>query len=112
MSVPGTLPSQTLLDAKSLFEELRDKVRTLLKERNKGKRRINIEKCTGKSPSAQRHFWSYVTNKVKKSTVITCVQNEASGNVTYNPDDILCETELFLKSLFSGDFGHNGLSHH
>ena len=106
LSVPGTLPSQMLLEAKSLFEEQRDKVKTLLKERNKGIRRINIEKCSGGSPGAQRHFWSYVTNKVKKSSVITCVQSDVTGNVIFNQDDILCEAELYLKSLFSGDFDH------
>ena len=106
MSVPGTLPSQILLEAKSLFEEQREKVRSLLKERNKSVRRINIAKCTGRSPGAQRRFWSFVTNKVKKNSVITCVRNEVTGSVHYKQDDVLLETELHLKSLFSGDFDH------
>ena len=106
MSVPGAAPTQTLLEAKRLFEDQRDKVKNLLRERNKGIRRINIEKCNGKSPSAQRHFWSFVTNKVKKNSVITCVQNEVTGNVHYNQDAILLETELHLKNVFNGDFDH------
>ena len=106
MSVPGTLPSQSLLEAKELFEEQREKVKILLKERNKGVRRLNIEKCSGSSPGAQRRFWSFVTNKVKKSSVINRVQNEVTGFVHSNQDDILLETELFLKSLFNGEFDH------
>ena len=106
ISVPGTLPSQTLLLAKELFESQRDKVKDLIKVRNKGIRRLNIQKCLGKSISAQRHFWSFVSNKVKKNSVITRVQNERTGEVISNPDDVLLEAELFLKSLFLGDFEH------
>jgi hypothetical protein len=105
-SVPDSPPSQTLLLAKEVFETQRDKVKNLLKQRNKGIRRLNIEKCMGKSPSAQRHFWSFVNNKVKKNSDISCVQSERTGEVKCNPDDILLETELFLKSLFLGDFEH------
>ena len=105
-SVPGTLPSQTLLDAWTLFQAQRDKVRQLLREKNKSQRRLNIQKCMGKSPAAQRHFWSYVTNKVKKSSEITRIQNEVTGEVKSNTDDVLLETELYLKSLFLGDFEH------
>ena len=103
-SVPGTLPSQTLVLAEAVFEEQRDKVRLMLKERNRVIRRVNIEKCSGGTPSAQRHFWSFVNNKVKKKSTISCVQNEASGSVKYNPDDILLEAELYLKTLFYGEF--------
>ena len=103
-SVPGTPPSQTLLLAKELFETQREKVKGLLRERNKGVRRLNIQKCMGKSTSAQRHFWSFVNNKVKKNSDITCVQNERTGDVKCNPDDVLHEAELYLKSLFMGAF--------
>ena len=105
-SVPGTPPTQTLLLAKNLFETQRDKVKDLLRERNKGIRRLNIQKCMGKSPSAQRNFWSFVTNKVKKDSQISCVKNERTGEIKSNPDDVLLETELYLKSLFMGDFEH------
>ena len=105
-SVPDVAPTQTLIEARKLFEDQRDKVKNLLRERNKCIRRINIEKCKGKSPSAQRHFWSFVTNKVKKNSVITCVQNEVTGGVHYNQDAILRETELHLKNVFNGDFDH------
>ena len=106
LSVPGTPPSQVLLLAKELFETQRDKVKDLLRERNRGIRRLNIQKCMGKSPSAQRHFWSFVNNKVKKDSEISCVQNERTGEVIYNQDDVLLESELYLKSLFMGDFEH------
>ena len=104
VSVPGTPPSQVLVLAKELFENQREKVKLLLRERNKRIRRVNIEKCSGGTPAAQRHFWSFVTNKVKKNSAITCVQNEVSGSVKYNPDDIMLETEVFLKNLFKGQF--------
>ena len=53
---------------------------------------------------ADQHFWSFVSNKVKKSCDIRAVRIEASGVIKCNPDDILEETTLFLKKLFQGDF--------
>ena len=68
------------------------------------KRKLNIEKCSGNSPSARKHFWSFVSNKVKKSSEIRAVRNDASGVIKCNPDDILEEATMFLKKLFQGDF--------
>ena len=105
-SVPGSLPTYTLLTAKDLFESQCEKVKLLLKERNKSIRRINIESCTGGSPTAQRRFWSFVTNKVKKKSDINCVQSEVDGSLKYNQDSIILEIEQFLKTLFEGEFDH------
>ena len=76
LSIPDTVPSQTLILAKTLFESQKDKVKDLLNQFNRAARRLNIEKCTGKSPAAQRHFWSFVTNKTKQNSDITSVRDE------------------------------------
>ena len=103
-SVPGTLPSQLLKDAEQLLENQKNLVSGLLSDFNLSKRKLNIEKCKGNSPAARKHFWSFVSNKVKKSSDISAVRNEASGVIKCNPDDILEEATLFLKKLFQGDF--------
>ena len=103
-SVPGTPPSQLLLDAEEVFENQKDYVSGLLSDFMQSKRKLNIEKCKGNSPSARKHFWSFVSNKVKKSSDIRAVRSETSGVIKCNPDDILEESTLFLKKLFQGEF--------
>ena len=103
-SVPGTPPSQLLKDAEEVFEDQKGHVSGLLSNYMQSKRKLNIEKCKGNSPSARKHFWSFVSKKVKKSSDIRAVRNETSGVVKCNPDDILEEATLFLKKLFQGDF--------
>ena len=103
-SVPGAVPSQLLKDAEELLEEQKNHVRGLLSDYKHSKRKLNVEKCKGNSPSARKHFWSFVSNKVKKSSDIRAVRNEASGMIKCNPDEILEESTLFLKKLFQGDF--------
>ena len=91
-----------------------EKVKLLLKERNKSIRRINIESCTGGSPSAQRRFWSFVNNKVKKKSGINCVQSEASDNASSNGgtmDNVNTEaptlsTDAYIQSSDRGPAGN------
>ena len=103
-SVPGTPPSQLLKDAEKVFENQKDQVSALLSDYMQSKRKLNIDKCHGNSPSARKNFWSFVSKKVKKSSELRAVRNEASGVIKCNPDDILEEATSYLKKLFQGDF--------
>ena len=106
LSIPDAVPSQTLILAKTLFESQKEQVKELLTQINRVARRLNIEKCTGKSPAAKRYFWAFVTNKTKMKSDITSVLDEATGIIKSNPHDVLMETELHLKRLFEGEFDH------
>ena len=60
----------------------------------------------GKSSSALHQTLSFMTIKVKKNSVITCIHNAVTGSVHYNPNNILLKTELHSKAFSYGDFDH------
>ena len=103
-SVPVMQPTQLLKEAEKLFQDQKDHVSALISNYLSSKRKLNAEKCKGNSPAARKKFWSFVSNKVKKSSDLRAVRNEASGMIKCNPDDVLEEATLFLKNLFHGDF--------
>ena len=102
-SIPSMPPSQLLKDAEKVFQDQKDYVSALICSHMQSKRKVNIDKCTGNSPSARKNFWSFVSNKVKKSSDLRAVRNETSGVIKCNPDDILEEVTAFLKKLFQGE---------
>jgi exonuclease III len=103
-SIPDSDPSQTLVQAARLLDLQRVRVKTLLTAHNKSLRKINIDKCTGGGRQAVSNFWSFVTNREKKSTDIKCLLNERSGVLKCSPDEIADEAAGFLKTLFEGSY--------
>ena len=103
-SVPDAKASETLNSASSRLLNQRDKVLTLLAAHNKCKRKVNIQSCIGNSKKAIQNFWSYVTDKEKKTSSINSVFNEKSGVLKCSSEDILLETVMYVKDLFHGKF--------
>ena len=91
-------------DAEKLLSDQKVKVNDLLAEFNKSKRKMNIEKCMGNSKSSIRNFWSFLSDKSIKSAVISMIVDENTGAVKSSPDEMVVETEIYLKSLFKGSF--------
>ena len=103
-SVPNAKASETLNNALSLLMDQRDKVLTLLAAHNKSIRKTNIQSCIGNNKKAIQNFWSYVSDKEKKSSTINSVLNEKSGVLKCSSEDILLETVMYVKDLFQGSF--------
>lgn len=95
---------QGFKDAEKLLNDQKVKVNDLLAEFNKSKRKKNIEKCIGNNKSSIRKFWSFLSDKHTKSAIISMVVDEKSGAVKSSPDEVVVETENYIKSLFSGSF--------
>ena len=95
---------QGFKDAEKLLSDHKVKVNDLLAEFNKSKRKMNIDKCMGNSKSSIRHFWSFLSDKHTKSAVISMLVDEKSGAVKSSPDEVVVETENFIKTLFKGSF--------
>ena len=96
--------------AEKLFKDQSVKLNDLLSEFNKTHRKLNIEKCMGNSKSSIRHFWSFLSDKKTKSAIISMVVDDQTGAVKTSPDEIVIETENYIKSLFNGSYTPPGKS--
>ena len=94
----------TFNEATELLNEHRKKVDKLFNELNKNRRKFNIKKCSGKDKFSIRNFWKFVSNKNTKSAVISMVINEKSGKIHTDINEIVNETEMYIKMLFNGSF--------
>ena len=64
------------------------------------KRNAILEKCSGNSVAARKHFWSLVSPSEKKSCDISCVQR--GDSIIQDPEAISLEIQNHLKNVFHG----------
>ena len=103
-SIPSAAPTQTLGEAFKNLENQNIKVKNLISDYHIKERNINIESCKGNSKSSIKKFWSFVTNKEKKSSHIKSLYSENSGVLKCSVDEILQETVQYVQNLFEGQF--------
>ena len=68
------------------------------------RRKDAARKCEGHGTAARKNFWSYVSQRPKKSTEISALIHPESGVLKCDPNEVKCIAENFLKDLFKGSF--------
>ena len=61
---------------------------------------LNLKKCKGRR--AQRKYWSFISQKAKKSGEIESLQNNQTGALMFEPEDVSQEVRRYLVKIFSG----------
>ena len=68
------------------------------------RRKDAAKKCEGHGKAARKGFWSFVSQKEKKSSEIYALIDPQSGVLKCDPTDVKVVAENFLRDLFKGSF--------
>ena len=60
--------------------------------------------CEGDGKAARKKFWSLVSSREEKSSVISALVHPESGVLKCDPDEVKVIAENFLKELYKGSF--------
>ena len=109
LSSSNNSTADAIAAAESAFNDQKAVVDSLFDVRRLKRRGEDIKKCSGKTPSARKNFWSVVTGKVKQTCDIPTVLS-SSGVLKCDPDEIRIEVEKHLCSVYQGSMENVVLS--
>ena len=95
-------PPGSILVAMEKLDSKSDELSRALAAFNRRRRAPLLNLARSKTRKGRKHFWNFVSRKVKGSTNITSVQDKATGRLKCEPEDIAEEVRNYLMHIFSG----------
>ena len=89
-------------EAERLFNEQQAVINNLFSGKNHSERSKKLKRCQGESVEARKSFWSFVSEKEKKSSEIDCVRSAADNVLVTDREGIKSEVEKHLVKTFLG----------